>query len=48
MPKTNRKDRPEIALPAITVLEDEASRLNALASSSAALFPRVSHFLAGR
>jgi regulator of nucleoside diphosphate kinase len=45
MPKTNRKDKPEIALPAITVLEDEARRLNGLAGSSAVLFPRVAHFL---
>ncbi|MCK1626755.1 nucleoside diphosphate kinase regulator [Bradyrhizobium sp. 160] len=46
MPKANRKDKPGIGLPAITVLEDEARRLKALASSSSALFPRVAHFLA--
>ena len=46
MSKTNYKSKPEIMLPPITVIEDEASRLNALASSSAVLFPRVSHFLA--
>jgi regulator of nucleoside diphosphate kinase len=46
MSKTNRKDKPEIVLPPITVIEDEARRLNALASSSAVLFPRVAHFLA--
>jgi hypothetical protein len=33
-------------LPPITVVEEEARRLNALASSSAVLFPRVAHFLA--
>jgi len=43
MSKTNRS---EIALPPITVLEGEARRLNALASSSAMLFPSVAHFLA--
>jgi len=46
MSKTNRKREPETVLPAITVVEDEARRLNALASSSAMLFPRVAHFLA--
>ena len=46
MSKTNRKSKPEIVLPPITVMEDEARRLNALASSSAMLFPRVAHFLA--
>src|SRR5690242_1222134 len=46
MSKTNRKSKPEIVLPPITVIEDEARRLNALASSSATLFPRVAHFLA--
>ena len=46
MSKTNRKDKPELLLPPIIVTEDEARRLNALASSSAVLFPRVSHFLA--
>ena len=46
MSKTNRKSKPEIVLPPITVMEDEARRLNALASSSAVLFPRVAHFLA--
>ena len=35
MNKTNRKGKPELALPPITVIEDEARRLNALASSSA-------------
>ena len=34
MSKTNRKREPETVLPAITVVEDEARRLNALASSS--------------
>ena len=46
MSKTNRKGEPEIELPPITVMEDEGRRLNALASSSAVLFPRVAHFLA--
>ncbi|MGY4281167.1 regulator of nucleoside diphosphate kinase [Bradyrhizobium sp. LM2.7] len=46
MSKTNRKSKPEIVLPPITVMENEARRLNALASSSAMLFPRVAHFLA--
>ena len=46
MSKTNRKSKPEIVLPPITVMEDEARRLNALAGSSAMLFPRVAHFLA--
>ena len=46
MSKTNRKGEPEIVLPPITVMEDEGRRLNALASSSAVLFPRVAHFLA--
>jgi regulator of nucleoside diphosphate kinase len=46
MSKTNPKSKPEIVLPPITVMEDEARRLNALASSSAMLFPRVAHFLA--
>lgn len=45
MRKTNRKGRPEIVLPPITLMEGEARRLNALASSSAMLFPRVAHFL---
>src|SRR6185437_13519091 len=45
MSKTNRKSKPEIVLPPITVMEDEARRLNALASSNAMLFPRVAHFL---
>ena len=31
MSKTNRKDKPEILLPPITVIEDDARRLNALA-----------------
>ena len=48
MSKTNRNSIPEIVLPPITVMEDEARRLNALASSSAVLFPRVAHFLARR
>ena len=38
--------KPEIVLPPVTVFEDEAMRLSALASSSAVLFPRVAHFLA--
>jgi regulator of nucleoside diphosphate kinase len=42
----NRKGRPEKALPPIRVMEDEARRLSALASSTAVLFPRVAHFLA--
>ena len=46
MNSTNRKGKPEIALPPITVMENEARRLSALASSSAVLFPRVAHFLA--
>jgi regulator of nucleoside diphosphate kinase len=46
MSKTNRESKPAMVLPPITVAEDEARRLNALASSSAALFPRVAHFLA--
>ncbi|WP_407179739.1 nucleoside diphosphate kinase regulator [Bradyrhizobium sp. STM 3562] len=46
MSKSNRKSKPEIALPPITLMEDEAKRLAALASSSAVLFPRVAHFLA--
>ena len=46
MTKTTRKEKPEIVLPPITVKEDEARRLNALARSSAMLFPRVAHFLA--
>jgi regulator of nucleoside diphosphate kinase len=46
MSKTNGKNKPELQLPPITVIEDEARRLNALASSSAVLFPRVAHFLA--
>ncbi|MFX4778110.1 hypothetical protein ABTB39_19740, partial [Acinetobacter baumannii] len=46
MSKTNRKGKPETVLPAIKVMEDEARRLNDLASSTAALFPRVAHFLA--
>ena len=46
MSKTNRNSKPEIMLPPITVMEDEAKRLNALASSCAVLYPRVAHFLA--
>ena len=46
MSKTNRNSKPEIMLPPITVMADEARRLNALAGSSAMLFPRVAHFLA--
>jgi regulator of nucleoside diphosphate kinase len=46
MSKTIGKAKPEMLLPPITVMEDEARRLNALASSSAVLFPRVAHFLA--
>ena len=46
MSKTNSNRNPEIMLPPITVIEGEARRLNALASSSAVLFPRVAHFLA--
>jgi regulator of nucleoside diphosphate kinase len=45
MSQNNRKSKPGIVLPPITVMEDEARRLNALASSSAMLFPRVAHFL---
>jgi len=46
MNKTNRKGTPEKALPPILVMENEARRLSALASSTAVLFPRVAHFLA--
>ncbi|MBR0843420.1 nucleoside diphosphate kinase regulator [Bradyrhizobium liaoningense] len=46
MSKTNPNSKPEIVLPPITVIEEEARRLNALASASAMLFPRVAHFLA--
>jgi regulator of nucleoside diphosphate kinase len=46
MSKTNRNGKPEIVLPPITVMENEARRLNALAGSSGVLFPRVAHFLA--
>jgi regulator of nucleoside diphosphate kinase len=46
MNSTNRKGKPEITLPPITVMENEARRLSALASSGAVLFPRVAHFLA--
>jgi regulator of nucleoside diphosphate kinase len=46
MNKANRNGKPDIVLPPITVIEDDARRLSALASSSAALFPRVAHFLA--
>jgi regulator of nucleoside diphosphate kinase len=46
MSSTNRNGKAEIALPPITVMENEASRLSALARSSAVLFPRVAHFLA--
>ena len=46
MRKTNSNSKPETMLPPITVMEDEARRLNALAGSSAMLFPRVAHFLA--
>ena len=46
MSKTNLKSKSEIVLPPITVREDEARRLNALASSCATLFPRVAQFLA--
>ncbi len=46
MSSTNRNGKPEIALPPITVMENEASRLSALARSNAVLFPRVAHFLA--
>ena len=46
MSKNNRKGEHEMVLPPITVMEDESRRLNALASSSAVLFPRVAHFLA--
>ena len=46
MRRPNRKCKPEMVSPPITVMESEASRLNALASSSAVLFPRVAHFLA--
>jgi regulator of nucleoside diphosphate kinase len=43
--KNNRKNGQP--LPSIVVTADEARRLNALANSSAALFPRVAHFLSG-
>jgi regulator of nucleoside diphosphate kinase len=46
MNNIDHKRKPETVLPPITVMEDEARRLNALASSSAVLFPRVAHFLA--
>jgi regulator of nucleoside diphosphate kinase len=46
MSSTNRKGKAEITLPPITVMENEARRLSALASTSAVLFPRVAHFLA--
>ena len=46
MSRTSSKSEREIVLPPITVMEEEARRLNALASSSAVLFPRVAHFLA--
>ena len=46
MKNANRNGKPDIVLPPITVMEDEARRLSALASSSAVLFPRVAHFLA--
>ncbi len=43
MSKNNRRNGQP--LPSIVVSADEARRLNALANSSAALFPRVAHFL---
>jgi regulator of nucleoside diphosphate kinase len=46
MSKNNRKSNVEYMLPPITVMENEARRLIALASSNAMLFPRVAHFLA--
>jgi regulator of nucleoside diphosphate kinase len=46
MKNANRNGKRDIVLPPITVMEDEARRLSALASSSAVLFPRVAHFLA--
>ena len=46
MSRKSSKNEPEIVLPPITVMAEEAKRLNALASSSAVLFPRVAHFLA--
>jgi len=46
MSRTSSKSWSETMLPPITVVEEEARRLNALASSSAVLFPRVAHFLA--
>jgi regulator of nucleoside diphosphate kinase len=46
MKNVNRKGRPEVVLPPITVKEDDAKHLNALASSCAVLFPRAAHFLA--
>jgi regulator of nucleoside diphosphate kinase len=46
MSRTSNQSKPERVLPPITVVEEEARRLNALASSSAVLFPRVAHFLA--
>lgn len=47
MSSTCRKGKPEIELPPIIVMEHEARRLSALASSSAVPFPRVAHFLEG-
>lgn len=46
MSETQPNSRLEVKLPPITVREDEAKRLNDLASSCAVLFPRVAHFLA--
>ena len=46
MTKSNHKHRPEPVLPPIVITTDEVRRLSALANSSAALFPRVAHFLA--
>ena len=46
MSRTSGKNWSESLLPSITVMAEEARRLNALASSSAVLFPRVAHFLA--
>ena len=45
MSKNNHKGGTEAILPPIMITTDDARRLNALASSSVALFPRVAHFL---
>jgi len=46
MSRTSSKSWSETVLPPITVMAEEARRLNALANSSAVLSPRVAHFLA--